>query len=67
MNDQPISDIKELNELAQAVLRGEDIPDEDYARVLQLVRKVRRTKAEPVVKPTRTPVDVEALLGGFKK
>lgn len=51
--DEPVTDIAELQELVQKVLRKEDISPEEYGRVLQFTRKIRReggrkqTEAKP--------------------
>ena len=62
--DEPISEIKQLNDLREKVLRGEEVSPEEFHAVLLHVRKLRRDRKETAAKETKTPVDVAALLFG---
>lgn len=41
-NIEPVSEIAELNNLREKVLRGEKVSPDEYGRVLVFVRKIRR-------------------------
>lgn len=62
-----------LNTLKDKVLAGEDVPPEEYRRVLNLVRQDRMYAAETAMakktakkpKAPKTPVDLNKLLEDF--
>lgn len=56
---------KELNDLREKVLAGEEVPPEKYHEVLLAVRKLRRDRPEKSDgKASKAPVDVAGLLFG---
>ena len=67
--DEPISEIQELNDLREKVLRKEEISPDEYHRVLVAVRKLRRDRKEaPAEKaPAMTNAEIGALIFGPSK